>query len=84
MHDPVDGPPDPEVLRHVVAAEQEPWMAHQVVEVALRPGQQRVEAHDVMALRHQALAQVRPQEPGTAGDQEPHRPTPRAGRPVGR
>ena len=55
---------------HVVAHELEPWVAVQVVDVALRAGEQVVEADHLVPLIQQAVDQVRPDEPGTAGDED--------------
>jgi hypothetical protein len=61
---------DVERERHVVAHQLEAGLVHHVVEVA--PGA-RVEVVDnqyVVALVEQAPSQVRPDEPGSAGDQD--------------
>jgi hypothetical protein len=54
---------------HVVAHIVEIGPAEQLGEVALRSGEEIVDAQHVMPLRHQPVAQMRSQETGPAGDQ---------------
>jgi hypothetical protein len=52
-----------------VAKQLEPGIAEQVKHVLPRPGEEVVDAKDVMAVGEQPLAQMRTQESGAAGDQ---------------
>jgi hypothetical protein len=71
MKDGVDRAGYVETFRDVLVDEAEPGVVHQVRDVLQRPGQEVVDAHDVTALAQELLAQVRPDEPGPAGDHNP-------------
>ena len=60
---------DIERKRHVVAHQLEARMADQMLDVALAAGEEIVDANDVVAVGNQAIAQVRAEKAGTAGDQ---------------
>jgi hypothetical protein len=54
----------------VVAHQLEMLFADQVLDIALGPGEEIVDTDDIAARREQALAQMRAEKSGTAGDQD--------------
>ena len=56
-------------LLHVVADQLEARVVEQVLDVGARAGEEVVEAHDLVPIGEQALAQMRAEEAGAAGDQ---------------
>src|SRR5206468_11658211 len=48
----------------------EPWVIEQVLDIALRSGEEVVNAEHFVAVLQQPLAQMRAEESGAAGDQD--------------
>src|SRR6185437_4177141 len=70
---------DIERKAHIVPERLEMRVRHQVRDIVLAPGEVIIDAHDVVALGDEPLAQMRAQKPGAAGDENPlscrtHRP----------
>src|SRR5262249_38346720 len=66
--DPVDL--DDDRLRDVVADELEARLAEEGLDVLARAGEKIVEAHDLMPLAEQALAEVGAEKTGATGDED--------------
>ena len=60
---------DVERERDIVAHQLEARMGQQMLDVVLAAGEEVVDADDVVAFRNQAIAKVRTEEPGAAGDE---------------
>src|SRR3954451_3815834 len=60
---------DIERKRHVVAQKREARLAHHVSDVASRPGEEIVDAEDIMSLRYQPLAKMRTEKSRPTGHQ---------------
>ncbi len=61
---------DVERERHVVAHQLEAGVAQQVRDVALAAGEEIVDTEHIVAAADQAIAQVRTEKAGAAGDQD--------------
>jgi hypothetical protein len=70
VHDGVDVTGDVDVVRHVVVLERERRVADQVLDVAHRTRDEVVDGDDLVAARQQRAAQVRGEEPRSAGDDD--------------
>ncbi len=71
MQDGVDRSRHVDEVRHVVVLERERRPSEEVVEVAKGAGDEVVDGDDLVAAGQQRLAEVRTEEAGTAGDDDP-------------
>src|SRR5262249_47549483 len=60
---------DIERKRHVVTHELEVVVIEQMLDIALRAGEEIIDANDVGAIREQTIAEVRAEETGASGNQ---------------
>ena len=72
VQDVVDGPVDLQRLRDVVPDEAGIAVATRAAEVRLLAGDEVIDGDDLVALGEEALAQMRADEAGAAGDQRSH------------
>ena len=72
MQDGVDAPVDVDEVGDVVLDEPEALVARQVRDVVGVAGDEVVHADDRVALREEAVAKMRAEEPRPAGDEHPH------------